>query len=169
MSLTDKLKEYSKVLGATEIGALIGNEAGIHGSSYLTNSALPRTGGTLSGDYIGGGIGQHLSYWYNNREKFRDENRKFKYLEFFKDNAKIIVYDIPVTSFTYLCSGNVTYQLIKHDVDETIVGAVNWLVTMIIWNFINYHVYDAIKHNKDEKLAYKIYKKISRTKDVKDK
>ena len=75
-----RLKEYSKVLAATESGAIIGNQVGIHGSSNLTNINIFKTGGTLSGDYVGGTIGQHLSYWYNNKEKFRDENGKFKYL-----------------------------------------------------------------------------------------
>jgi hypothetical protein len=157
-----KLKEYSKVLGATEIGGLIGNEVGIHLSSHLSKSVLRRTAGTLSGDYMGGTIGQHLSYWYNNKEKFRYDNGKFKYITFIKDNLKLAFYDLPVTGFTYLCSGNITYQLIKHDIDETWVGFINWFCTMVIWNFLNYHVYDAIKNNKDEKLVMRWYNKIER-------
>lgn len=161
-----RLKEYSLVAVMTESCAIVGNQIGARLPSrwidfdFVDN--LTNVIETHSGDYVGGTIGYCLGYYHNNREKFRDENGRFKWGEFTKDYLKIMVYDIPLTSATYVISGLITYQFIKNDADETLVGLVNWFSTMVIWNTGNYFLYNIIKFNEDEKLFKQIYNKIAK-------
>ncbi len=147
--------EYAKVFGAVEFGAWIGAVIGVHLSSLYTSSNMFITGGVLSGDFIGGTIGQLGSYWYNNSEKFnRDGKTRFWLVT--KDFTKIIVYDIPVTAVSYAATSQATYYMLQHSWNKTVVATASTIMMMSIWNGLNYCTYTMVKTNSDKAMFKKI-------------
>ena len=148
------LREYAKVFFAVEGSAYIGANIGLNLSDILTNNKILLTTGTLSGDFIGGTIGQIVSYWYNNCDKFHDtKTNRFQYFRFLKDIAKLLTYDVPVTTFSYAIASQVTYQMLKHDWNNAVVAAGTTLTMMVIWHALNYFIYNLIKFDSDEKFV----------------
>ena len=154
------LKEYGIVFLATESLGFVGVFVGSHVTPLLTKSYGLITSGVLSGDFIGGTMGQLGSYWYNNKEKFRDEEGNKKYAQIIKDFSKVIVYDIPVTAMAYGITSYITYHMVKWGMDKTAIAAISSVFIISTWNITNFFVYNMIKHNADEKVVGSICCKI---------
>ncbi|MFA6888830.1 MAG: hypothetical protein WC254_05025 [Candidatus Woesearchaeota archaeon] len=153
--IVEKLKkknEYWTTLISTELGGLVGSLTSSYVIPQITSSTIARAAGILSGEYILATAGQIGAYWYHNKEKAKQEDGSINYTRALIDTAKILLYDIPITSTAYAITAPCTYYMVSHNWNKGVTAVLTSLTVMAVWNGMNYLVYNVIKERIDEKI-----------------